>query len=71
MIQEVFICSFSEENLILLHSQVVANCLSALQEIWSLEGSASEEVSREREILLSKSVIYYLLNRYFSMSGPF
>ncbi|XP_004291213.1 PREDICTED: beta-adaptin-like protein A [Fragaria vesca subsp. vesca] len=44
-------------------TQVVANCLSALQEIWSLEGSGSEEVSREREILLSKSVIYYLLNR--------
>ncbi|KAI5354673.1 PREDICTED: beta-adaptin [Prunus dulcis] len=44
-------------------TQVVANCLSALQEIWSLEGSTSEEVSREREILLSKPVIYYLLNR--------
>ncbi|KAM1970108.1 hypothetical protein ACFX16_017230 [Malus domestica] len=44
-------------------TQVVANCLSALQEIWSLGGSASEEVSREREILLSKPVIYYLLNR--------
>nr|GLL38109.1 beta-adaptin-like protein A isoform X2 [Ipomoea trifida] len=43
--------------------QVVANCLSALQEIWSLEGSKSEEASRDREILLSKPVIYFLLNR--------
>lgn len=44
-------------------TQVVANCLSALQEIWSSEASSSEEASREREALLSKSVIYYLLNR--------
>ncbi|XP_010254119.1 PREDICTED: beta-adaptin-like protein A isoform X2 [Nelumbo nucifera] len=44
-------------------AQVVANCLSALQEIWSLEASTSEEASREREALLSKPVIYYLLNR--------
>ncbi|KAL5729250.1 hypothetical protein ACHQM5_002226 [Ranunculus cassubicifolius] len=44
-------------------SQVVANCLSALQEIWSLEASTSEEASREREALLSKPVIYYFLNR--------
>lgn len=43
--------------------QVVANCLSALQEIWSLEASTSEEASREREALISKPVIYYLLNR--------
>lgn len=43
---------------------MVANCLSALQEIWSSEASSSEEASREREALLSKSVIYYLLNRY-------
>ncbi|KAJ4959242.1 hypothetical protein NE237_026353 [Protea cynaroides] len=44
-------------------AQVVANCLSALQEIWSLEAGTSEEASREREALLSKPVIYYLLNR--------
>ncbi|KAK9273245.1 hypothetical protein L1049_018052 [Liquidambar formosana] len=44
-------------------AQVVANCLSALQEIWSLEASSSEEASRDRETLLSKPVIYYLLNR--------
>lgn len=44
-------------------AQVVANCLSALQEIWSLEASTSEEASREREALLSKPIIYYLLNR--------
>nr|DAD44678.1 TPA_asm: hypothetical protein HUJ06_002908 [Nelumbo nucifera] len=44
-------------------AQVVANCLSALQEIWSLEASTSEEASREREALLSKPVIYYFLNR--------
>ncbi|KAI8547317.1 hypothetical protein RHMOL_Rhmol07G0185800 [Rhododendron molle] len=44
-------------------TQVVANCLSALQEIWSLEASQSEEASREREALLSKPVIYYFLNR--------
>lgn len=43
--------------------QVVANCLSSLQEIWILEGSKSEEVSRDKEILLSKPTIYYLLNR--------
>ncbi|KAA8521785.1 hypothetical protein F0562_012458 [Nyssa sinensis] len=44
-------------------AQVVANCLSALQEIWSLEASTSEEASREREALLSKPIIYCLLNR--------
>uniref|UniRef100_A0A5B7BH30 Beta-adaptin-like protein n=1 Tax=Davidia involucrata TaxID=16924 RepID=A0A5B7BH30_DAVIN len=44
-------------------TQVVANCLSALQEIWSLEASTSEEASREREALLSKPIIYYFLNR--------
>ncbi|XP_077219797.1 adaptin family protein [Tasmannia lanceolata] len=44
-------------------AQVVANCLSSLQEIWSLEASTSEEASREREALLSKPVVYYLLNR--------
>ncbi|KAH7682442.1 AP-1/2/4 complex subunit beta protein [Dioscorea alata] len=41
--------------------QVVANCLSSLQEIWNLE--TSEEASREREALLSKQLVYYLLNR--------
>ncbi|XP_010519911.1 PREDICTED: beta-adaptin-like protein A [Tarenaya hassleriana] len=44
-------------------SQVVANCLSALQEIWSSEASNSEDASREKESLLSKPVIYYFLNR--------
>lgn len=44
--------------------QVVANCLSALQEIWSSEASTSEDASREREALLSKPVVYYLLNRF-------
>ncbi|KAJ0989268.1 hypothetical protein J5N97_007624 [Dioscorea zingiberensis] len=41
--------------------QVVANCLSSLQEIWNLE--TSEEASREREALLSKPMVYHLLNR--------
>ncbi|VVB14127.1 unnamed protein product [Arabis nemorensis] len=44
-------------------AQVVANCLSALQEIWSLEASHSEEACREKDSLLSKPVIYYFLNR--------
>lgn len=44
-------------------TQVVANCLSALQEIWSSEASSSEEASRELDGLLSKPLIYYLLNR--------
>ncbi|KAJ4953193.1 hypothetical protein NE237_030025 [Protea cynaroides] len=44
-------------------AQVVANCLTALQEIWSLEAGTSEEASREREALLTKPVIYYFLNR--------
>ncbi|XAR69311.1 hypothetical protein NMG60_11000850 [Bertholletia excelsa] len=44
-------------------AQVVANCLSALQEIWGLEASKSEEASREREALLCKPLIYYFLNR--------
>ncbi|XP_047327888.1 beta-adaptin-like protein A [Impatiens glandulifera] len=43
--------------------QVVANCLSSLQEIWGLEASKSEEASRELEALLSKPTIYYFLNR--------
>ncbi|XP_076915605.1 beta-adaptin-like protein A [Bidens hawaiensis] len=44
-------------------AQVVANCLSALLEIWGLEASSSEEAARERETLISKPIIYYLLNR--------
>ncbi|XP_071692522.1 beta-adaptin-like protein A [Rutidosis leptorrhynchoides] len=44
-------------------AQVVANCLSALQEIWGLEASSSEAAAREREALISKPIIYYLLNR--------
>ncbi|GFP94474.1 beta-adaptin-like protein a [Phtheirospermum japonicum] len=44
-------------------AQVVANCLISLQEIWSVEASASEEAAKERESLLSKPVIYYFLNR--------
>ncbi|CAL1386428.1 unnamed protein product [Linum trigynum] len=44
-------------------SQVVANCLSALQEIWNSESSTSEEAAREKEGLISKPFIYYLLNR--------
>lgn len=45
-------------------AQVVANCLSSLQEIWNLEvANNSEEAAREIEGLLSKPVVYYLLNR--------
>lgn len=44
-------------------AQVVANCLSSLQEIWGLEASSSEEAVREREALISKPIIYFLLNR--------
>ncbi|KAK4338006.1 hypothetical protein RND71_042493 [Anisodus tanguticus] len=44
------------------NSYVVANCLCALQEIWGLEAAKSEEASTERETLLSKPLIYYLLN---------
>lgn len=44
-------------------TQVVANCLSALQEIWTLESTTSEEAARERETLHSKPIVYYLLNR--------
>lgn len=47
-------------------NQVVANCLTSLQEIWGLEASTSEEAAREREALLSKPVVYYFLNRYLS-----
>ncbi|WCJ29814.1 AP-1 complex subunit beta-1 [Euphorbia peplus] len=44
-------------------TQVVANCLCALQEIWSSEASTSEEAAREKETLLSKVVIFHFLNR--------
>ncbi|GAU14185.1 hypothetical protein TSUD_307450, partial [Trifolium subterraneum] len=44
-------------------TQVVANCLSALQEIWTLESITSEEAARERENLHSKPYVYYFLNR--------
>ncbi|XP_078431781.1 adaptin family protein [Wolffia australiana] len=44
-------------------AQVVANCLFSLQEIWSAEASSSEEAAREREALLSKPLVYHLLNR--------
>ncbi|KAL8054301.1 hypothetical protein ABFX02_05G128500 [Erythranthe guttata] len=44
-------------------AQVVANCLTSLQEIWSLEASKSEEAARDRESLLSKPIVYYFLNR--------
>ncbi|ONK67159.1 uncharacterized protein A4U43_C06F16630 [Asparagus officinalis] len=43
-------------------AQVVANCLTALSEIWNLE-AGSDDASRGREALLSKPVVYYLLNR--------
>ncbi|KAJ6745557.1 ADAPTOR COMPLEX SUBUNIT BETA FAMILY MEMBER [Salix koriyanagi] len=44
-------------------TQVVANCLLALQEIWNGEASTSGDAMKEREALLSKPFIYYLLNR--------
>ncbi|KAF0919785.1 hypothetical protein E2562_031648 [Oryza meyeriana var. granulata] len=44
-------------------AQVVANCLHALQEIWTLEAANSEEAAREIETLYSKPVVFYLLNR--------
>ncbi|RWR77412.1 beta-adaptin-like protein A isoform X1 [Cinnamomum micranthum f. kanehirae] len=49
-------------------AQVVANCLSSLQEIWTLEANTSEEAVREKEALLSKPVIYHLLNRIKAFS---
>ncbi|XXG55950.1 hypothetical protein AAC387_Pa03g3497 [Persea americana] len=49
-------------------AQVVANCLSSLQEIWTLEVITSEEAVREKEALLSKPVIYHLLNRIKAFS---
>ncbi|KAG0560601.1 hypothetical protein M758_10G187600 [Ceratodon purpureus] len=45
-------------------AQVVANCLCALQEIYTAEVNVSPETAaRDREHLLSKPVIYSLLNR--------
>ena len=61
---KMFVFSLNWWIFILFLHQVVANCLSALQEIWSSEASTSEEASREREGLLSKTNVYYLLNRY-------
>ncbi|AQK96807.1 Adaptin region family protein [Zea mays] len=43
--------------------QVVANCLHALQEIWTLEAANSEAAAREIETLYSKPVVFYLLNK--------
>ncbi|KAL5227652.1 hypothetical protein ABZP36_015917 [Zizania latifolia] len=44
-------------------AQVVANCLHALQEIWTLEASNSEAAAREIETLYSKPVVFYFLNK--------
>ncbi|WVZ69593.1 hypothetical protein U9M48_018359 [Paspalum notatum var. saurae] len=44
-------------------AQVVANCLHALQEIWTLEAASSEAAAREIETLYSKPVVFYLLNK--------
>ncbi|RCV26293.1 hypothetical protein SEVIR_5G240600v4 [Setaria viridis] len=44
-------------------AQVVANCLHALQEIWTLEAANSEAAAREIETLYSKPVVFYLLNK--------
>ncbi|KAJ7530415.1 hypothetical protein O6H91_14G003300 [Diphasiastrum complanatum] len=44
-------------------AQVVANCLSALQEIYTLEAASSEAALKERELLFGRPVIYALLNR--------
>lgn len=46
-----------------LDSQVVANCLCALQEISTQEGSNMEEVGLEKEFLISKPIVYNFLNR--------
>lgn len=64
-VQQEFVIS------LFLGHQVVANCLSALQEVWSAEASTSEDAAHEREALLSKPVIYYFLNRYALFSLAF
>lgn len=47
---------------------MVANCLSALQEIYTAEANiSSETAARDREHLFSKAVIYSLLNRLFPL----
>ncbi|KAJ8637624.1 hypothetical protein MRB53_011891 [Persea americana] len=51
-----------------ISAAVVANCLSSLQEIWTLEVITSKEAVREKEALLSKPVIYHLLNRIKAFS---
>lgn len=44
--------------------QVVANCVCALQEIWTSETLLhNTEAAKEREVLYSKAVVYSLLNR--------
>ncbi|CAD6256737.1 unnamed protein product [Miscanthus lutarioriparius] len=52
---------------IVASDNVVANCLHALQEIWTLEAANSEAAAREIETLYSKPVVFYLLNK--SRSG--
>lgn len=48
---------------------MVANCLSALQEIYTAEANiSSETAARDREHLFSKAVIYSLLNRWTRLS---
>lgn len=42
---------------------MVANCLCALQEILTQEGNNIEEVGLEKDFLMAKPIIYYLLNR--------
>eukprot|EP00897_Mesotaenium_endlicherianum_P009523 jgi/Mesen1/859/ME000114S10944 len=45
-------------------AQVVANCLSSLQEILTSEANLNNEsAARERDVLYSKAVVYALLNR--------
>lgn len=46
-----------------LDPQVVANCLCALQEILTQEGNNIEEAGLEKDFLISKPIIYNLLNR--------
>lgn len=54
--------TFSVLDLRLL--QVMANCLSALLEIFGTEATKSETGRRDREFLFSRTVIFALLNRY-------
>lgn len=43
--------------------QVVANCLCALQEIFTQEGSNIEEAGLDKDFLTSKPIVYNFLNR--------